>query len=210
MKKAVILNVNKLNNVKISFDYKKIILFTILICGTIFGCILLKNTETGLFALIQKTLINHLSVLKEGNFINLFSNFITIPFLFVFVTYLLGLNGGGTVFISLPILVLGIVSGIVFSTMISKYMMQGLIFCLIIYLPLYSITAATIIKCCCESYIVSKEIFQFLINGKSTLNNKSILKEYTLKYLVFLIPICVASIISTSAFLLSKGLFNFF
>lgn len=208
LKKSVVIKANKFRpKTKLKFDYKTVIYFTLLICGIIIGVFITEKGSSEWHIFFGNLISNHL-VAKSSN--SIFTNFCSI-FLAVFIiflyNYISGLCGVGIAFTSFSPFILGMYFGVMLTFYYTTYGLSGIMYCALVNLPAYAITAATLVKCCCESSDISKEIFFYLLSGKG--DGKPYLKEYTLRYLVYLIPISLGALISALFFHLFSHLFTF-
>lgn len=208
MKKSIVIKANKLNkNIKFSINYKTAIYFSLMLTGIIIGAFIAENGSekwnTLFYEIIDSFLIAKAS---NGVLVNFCSSFLPVFIIILFV-YICGTCGLGSIFSSFSPVLMGIYCGVSVTSFYLKFGVQGIVYCLLINLVLYAITAATLIKCCCESTRISKEILIYLISGKS--EGKPLLKEYTLKYLILLLPVVFGSIFSALMFSWLSNLFSF-
>ena len=210
-KRSVVLKANKIKSVPgISPDYKTIIFFTLFICGLIIGVSLIKKGNSDFTEFFSKLLRNNITAKIDSSWLRCFCGEFVWLFLLVFVDFICGLCGVGLPLIWLVPICFGCVSGLVLSLFYVNYGLTGLGYCSLINVPCYAITAATLVKCCCESTKVSNEIFLFILGGRKNDNIKeSLLKDYIINYLLLCIPIVIAALISTGSLKLFSGLFNF-
>lgn len=207
-KKSVVIRANKLKKIQLKFDYKTVIFFTVLLCGIIFGVLLSNKGSLAWHTFFNTFVNNHLTVKATSsvfrNFCSIFFSF----FLIILFDYVCGLCGVGAPFLYLTPLFLGAYCGTITSQFFYIYGASGLLYCLAVNIPCYAITAATLIKCCCFSSDISKEIFVYLISGRNDTKEK-ILHNYTLKYLLLCIPIALSALLNAVSFKLFGRLFNF-
>lgn len=210
LKKSVVINAKRIKPIEnISPDYKTVIFFTLFVCGIILGVIIIQKSNEDFSSFFLKLLNNHLTAKKSSSWFNNFCGDFLGIFLLVFLTYILGLCAVGLPFIWLIPICFGCITGIILSLFFINYGLTGLAFCGLINIPCNAITAATLIKCCCESTRISNEIFLFVLGGNNDKAKSSLIKEYSLKYALLCLPILVAAIISSSSFTLFSGLFSF-
>ncbi len=205
-KKSVVIRAKRLKPLKL--DYKTILFFTLMICGVIIGISLIKNSDND-FNRILKNLIDGINTTKNNNSF-LSGTFYVFGWLFVFVllAFFSGLSGLGIPFISLVNVLFGVICGSFCGIYYVNYGMKGIGFFSLVYLPCYAITAATLIKCCCESLKISFNVFSFLSgNTVNQSKNKKLLKDYIFSYLILSIPLILASILNIAGFKLFSGLF---
>jgi hypothetical protein len=207
-KKSVVIRANKLKKINFKFNYKTTIFLTLLLCGVMFGVTLSNKGNIAWHTFFNTFVHNHLTVKVSSSF---FRNFCSIFFSFMLIClfdYICGLCGVGAPFLYLTPLFFGIYCGVVTSQFYYIYKLSGLLYCAIINTPCYAITAATLIKCCTLSFDVSKEIFIYLLTGRSDTKEK-ILHKYTVQYLILCIPIALSALLNVVSFKLFGNLFNF-
>lgn len=207
-KRSVVIRANKFKKIKLKLNYKTIIFFTILLCGIIFGAILSAKGSIVWHQFFNTFVNNHLTVKSSSS---VFRNFCSVFFCFFIIilfNYICGLCGLGIPFIYFSPFMLGVYCGVIISQFYYLYYLKGLLYCAIINIPCYAITAATLIKCCCFSSDISKEILVYLINGKNDTKEK-LLYNYTIRYLLLCIPIVISSALNALTFRLFCNLFSF-
>ncbi len=207
-KKSVVIRANRLKKIRLKFDYKTIIFFTILLCGLIFGAILSAKGSEAWHQFFNTFVNNHLTVKSSSSIFRNFCSVFFCLFIIILFDYISGLCGLGIPFIYFTPLLLGTYCGVIISQFYYLYNLRGLLYCILINIPCYAITAATLIKCCCFSSDISKEILVYLINGKNDTKEK-ILYNYTIKYLLLCIPILISALLNAITFRLFGNLFHF-
>ncbi len=208
MKKSFVIKAPKMRLKKsVKIDYKVVFLFCLLICGVIIGTFIVKTSNEEFNSIVKTIISNNLSVKLKSNIFVVFSTFFATSLLFLIYNYIFGLCGFGGVFISLSSVLFGLYLGFSVSFYYITYSLDGIFYYMTVNLPVNAITAATLIKCCSNSYNMSNEIFMFVLKGKT--GNKPLLKEYTLKYVIYIVPICVGSLISAILFRCLSHLFDF-
>ncbi len=208
MKKSFIIKAPSIRLKKnLKTDYKSIFLFSLLICGIIIGTFIIKTGSTEFNAFIKTIVSNSLSVKLDSSIFTLFCSSLAISSLFLIYNYIFGLCGLGSVFISFSLFLFGVYLGFNIAFYYMVYSLNGLYYYISVNLPANAITAATLIKCCSDSYNTSKEIFYYIFQGKN--NNKPLIKEYSLRYLIYIIPVSIGSFISALLFKYLGDLFSF-
>ena len=210
-KRSVVIKANKLKPIAgISPDYKSIIFFTFFVCGIILGVIIIKKSQEDFLDFFMKLLNNRLGIQKNSSWLmNFCSDFLWL-FVLIFLDFVLGLCAVGVPFIWLIPVLFGCFAGCVLSVYYMNFGLNGLAFCGLVNIPSYAITAATLIKCCCESTRVSNEIFYFVLRGKTNESPKdALIKDYSMKYVTLCLPVLLAALISSGSFKLFSGLFTF-
>lgn len=206
-KKSVVIRAKRFK--PLNLDYKSIVFFTLVICGVIIGISLIKNGD-GEFNQVLSNLIDSINRTKYSNsFLSCVFYVFGWLFLLVLLIFFGGLSGFGLPFISLVNVVFGVICGAFCGAYYVNYGIQGVGFFSLVYLPCYAITAATLIKCCCESFKMSFELFAFLSGNKANQSkNKKLLKDYILNYLILSLPIIIASVLNVAGFKVFVGLFD--
>lgn len=206
-KRPIIIKARKRKqNFNMNFDYKTPVFFSFLICGVILGVFISEGGSVEWHSYITNTINNYLTF-SENSFILFFIKIFTPLFLLYVLAYIIGLGGVGVPFLFTIPLALGCIFGIEVTNFYLNYGLKGISYCSLVFLPSYAIATATLIKCCCQCFNISGEIFIFLITGKG--DNKPILKEYTLKYIVLLTPIVAGALLSGLLYKLFGSLFVF-
>lgn len=210
LKKSVVIKANKLKPVqKFKLDYKTLIFFTVFLCGLIVGVTIFRQSGEPFSEFITEILKNYLTVCAVNS---IFKNFCSIFFLlslFVFILFIFGLCAVGQPFIWLSGFLFGCGIGIVISSYFCAFGILGVGYCALINIPCYAITAATLIKCCCESTRVSNDIFFYSLGSfNNTTGKNRLLKDYLINYLLFLVPIIIAALLKACFLKLFSGLFG--
>lgn len=197
--------INKSLNIKI--DYKAVLFFTLLICGIIIGVFIAENGSEEWHSFFNKLITSILSKQSNNSFIIIFlKNF--LPFFIILLsTYIIGLCGVGIPLLATVPFITGVMFGVIISQYYVSFGLSGIGCCALIYLPLYATATATLIRSCCCSFDISGEIFLYLVSGKGC--NKPLLKEYSLKQLVFLIPIAIGACVTALSYHFFSDLFIF-
>ncbi len=209
LKKSVVIRAKRIKPLKL--DYKTIVFFTLMICGIIIGISLIKNGDED-FNRILKNLIDGINATKFNNSF-LSSTLYVFGWLLVFIllVFFSGLSGLGIPLISLVNVLFGVVCGAFCGIYYVEYGIKGIGFFSLVHLPCYAITAATLIKCCCESLKISFNVFSFLSGNTVNQNkNKKLFKDYIFSYLILCIPLILASVLNVAGFKIFSGLFTGF
>ena len=208
LKRSVVIRANKLKKFRININYNTIIFFTILLCGVIFGAILSSRGSVAWHTFFNTFVNNHLTVKSGSSVFRNFSSVFFCLFLIILFDYICGLCGLGIPFIYATPFFLGTYCGVIISQFYYLYSLMGLLYCVAIHIPCYAIAAATLIKCCCFSTDISKEILVYLINGKNDTKEK-LLYNYTMKYLLLCVPLAISAFLNAISFRILGGLFHF-
>ncbi len=206
LKRHVVINAPKIKRIKI--EPTTILLFTLFICGIILSVMITKIDNEQWQNLFNELLKTHIKSKTERSSFNNFISVFAVLSLILLFDYICGLCGLGVPFIYLSPLMLGIILGTTICQYYICFGLTGIGYCILINLPCYAITAATLIKCCCFSKEMSEDIFFYLISGKKEKSELS-LKNYTIKYIIFTVVIAFAGIINTVSFRLFSKLFTF-
>ena len=199
----------KTNRIKLNkFDYKTVFLFCLFLCGIIIGICVIKNCGDDVRNIIYKYLENYLSVKNQNSFFECFLGCYSILSVYVFANFLFGLCAVGTPLVCIIPIVFGFFCGSGVSCFFLKFGLKGLCYCGLVLVPCYAITAATIIMCCCESSVMSIQLFNCIKDGRFNKINLSF-NDFLLKHLILCIPIAIGALISTIGFRLFSSLFIF-
>ena len=207
-KRNVVIRAKRITpKINVNLDYKTLVFFTLMICGVIIGVFVSKKGSEEWHKFFSDAVSGYLSSEQNESIMLVFCKFFLPFFLLYLVAYIIGLCGMGIPFLSIIPLVLGCFFGIEITHYYINYGLSGIGCCTLIYMPVYSIATATLIKRCCHCFDISGEIFTYLITGKG--DGKPILKEFTLKHLFFLLPIIAGSALSAVSFKMFGDLFTF-
>lgn len=207
-KRNVVIRAKRITpKINVNLDYKTLVFFTLMICGVIIGVFVSEKGSEEWHKFFSDAVSGYLSSEQNESIMLVFCKFFLPFFLLYLVAYIIGLCGMGIPFLSIIPLVLGCFFGIEITHYYINYGLSGIGCCTLIYMPVYSIATATLIKRCCHCFDISGEIFTYLITGKG--DGKPILKEFTLKHLFFLLPIIAGSALSAVSFKMFGDLFTF-
>ena len=208
MKKSVVIKAKRIHPItSFNLDYKSLVFFIIFVCGLILGITIIKNSDEGISNLICGLLKRYLITLKNSSFLNIFSGTFLSLFIGLFYIYLFGLCCIGTPFIGIAPLIWGVFSGIIVSSFYSLFGFSGLGYCCIINIPCYATTAATIIRGCCIGANMSNEIFLSLISSELKKQPENIIKNYSIKFIVLIVFLVLATLMKTGSYELFGDLF---
>ena len=207
LKKSVVIRAKRIRPVKL--DYKTILFFSLLMCGIIIGISLVKNGDSH-FNQLLKNLIDSINNIKSNNSffpcVLYVLGWLLVP---VLISFFSGLSGLGLPFLALVNVFYGIFCGLLCCSYFVNYNLKGIAFFSLINLPCYAITAATLIKCCCESLKTSLNVFSFFCgNTINQTKNKNLFKEYALTYLILCTPIVAGSVLNVASFKIFGDLFS--
>lgn len=205
-KKSVVIKAKKIK--PINLDCETIILFSLFLCGVIFGIFIIKNCNDDIKNAVSTLLSNYISAKSECGFVACFSGVAVFLIIFIIITFLFGMCAVGTPFVWAVPVIFGIICSGYVSLMLINYGFKGIFYCVIIDLVPYAITTATLVRCCCESTKLSVNLFG-CIAGDNALRGKNIFKEYIINYSILCIPIIIAALISSFCFKIFQGLFIF-
>ena len=206
-KKSVVIRAKRIKPIKL--DYKAFLFLSLMICGIIVGISLIKNGDSDFNGLL-KSLVDSINNTKSNN--SLFScvlfvfGWLLVPLIVAFFS---GLSGLGLPFLALINVLYGLFCGLFCGNYYVNFDLQGICFFSLVNLPCYAITAATLIKCCCESLKMSFNVFSFLFgNSLNQSKNKNQLKEYILTYLILCLPVVAGSVLNVVSFKIFGDLFS--
>ncbi len=208
LKRNFVINTKRLPIHKI--DIQAVFLFTLFLCGVIWGIVLIKNCDDDLKELVFKYVKNFISIKSDCSFIECFLGTLTVLILCLFFDILFGLCAVGVPIIWLLPVCFGVFCGAGVSCMFISYGLKGLCYYALVNLPCYAITAATLIRCCCEGTRMSVRILN-CIRGLRMDNHKGALSfnEFILNHLALCIPIFIGALLSALGFKLFSSLFIF-
>lgn len=208
LKRHVVIKAKRINpKINIKIDYKTLVFFTLMVCGVILGVFISEKGSDEWHRFFTTVIKSYLHFEESKSILAIFSR-IFLPFFTLYlITYLVGMCGMGVPFLTIIPLILGGYFGVEITQYYINFGLSGIGCCALIYAPIYAIATATLIKCCCQAFDISKEIFFYSITGKG--DGKPIFKEYSLKHLFFLVPIIIGAGISTLFYTLFGDLFSF-
>ncbi len=207
-KKSVVINAKRIKPIKL--DYPTVILFFVLICGIIIGVSISKKIIYSQNDFLSVLINNYLSFIKDCTFFECFVSIFLVIFAAAFTVFLIGFCAVGAPLAWLVPALYGCFCSCVVTCLLIKYSIQGIGYSLLINIPCYAITAATLIKCCCESSKLSVELLSVLTGGSTREKGKyKLLQEYTINYLILCIPLVCAALLKTVSFKLFSGFFSF-
>lgn len=211
LKRSVIIKTKSLGSfAKLSFDYKLIIYFTLFLSGVIAGVMLIKNAGDDFNRFFAKLLVNHINAKMSNSFFGDFCFLFLCLLLLFLINYLCSLSAVGFPFIWLILTGFGIFCGCEIGEFCISFGLKGLLFCFLVNIPCYAITAATLVCCCCESTRICNNIFCYLISGTASEAGKNhFIKDYTLRYLIMCLPLILGALLSTICFKMFSGFFSF-
>ena len=207
-KRSVVINAKRIKPIKL--DYPTVILFSVLICGIIIGVSISKKIIYSQNDFLTVLINNYISMIKDCTFFECFVSIFLVIFSVAFIVFLIGFCAVGTPLAWLIPALYGCFCSSVITCLLIKYGIQGIGYCLLINIPCYAITAATIIKCCCESSRLSIELLSVLTGAASREKGKyKLLQEYIINYMILCIPLICAALLKTVSFKLFSGFFSF-
>lgn len=208
MKKSVVIKAKRMRPINnFVIDYKALLFLVIFICGLIIGIKIIRESDNDISMFICNIVKNNYIAMKNCSFLNAFSGIFLLLFLLVFYIYLFGQCSVGFPFITLAPLFWGMYSGIIISSYYSMFGLKGIGFCSIVYIPCYAITAATLIRGCCIGTNSSNEIFLGVMSQEWNKQSDYSLKNYTVSFLILLIPLVFSSLLKAGCYKLFGDLF---
>lgn len=208
LKRSVVIKAKRIKPLKL--DYPTVILFSIFICGIIFGVSISKKIIQSENDFLTVLINNYISMIKDCTFFECFIGIFLVIIFVAFIDFIIGLCAVGTPLVWLIPALFGCFCSSIVTCLLIKQGIQGIGYCLLINIPCYAITAATLIKCCCESSKMSLELLGVLTGApvRDKAKNK-LLQEYIINYLILCIPLVGAALIKTVSFKLFSGFFTF-
>lgn len=177
--------------------------------GIIIGCSTVKRTDSDIIKAISEFLSSIVrNDIKDGFLKSLISSAVT-AMTFPLFSMFAGLCAfGAPISLVLPFIYGGL-CGITATSYYITYGMKGIGFCTLVMFPYFAIIAATLIKCCNESFVMSMDLFGILTVKKTNKIENPVLKEFFAKYLFLSIPLILAALIQATGFLLFAEMFDF-
>ncbi len=208
LKRNFIINTKRLPIHKM--DLKSTIMVSLFLCGLILGIVLIKNCDSDLKNLLLKCIDNYISVKSKCSFLDCFLGTLTILLTCVCLNFLFGLCAVGVPLVWMVPVFFGFFCGCGVSCLFINFGLKGLCYCALVNVPCYAITAATLIKCCCESTKMSVQIFNYIMGVRpDSLKGCLSFKDFLLNNLAFCIPILIGALLSTIGFKMFASLFIF-
>ena len=190
------------------FDYKNLIFLVLFFCGFIIGVLTIKNDSSIVKDIFSELFSEYMYHKTNDSFFNCFLDSVLVIISPVVLAFVFGLCAVGTpIVIAIPT-VTGIVVGMAIGFLYFNYSLQGLGYAALILIPCLSIVIATLLKCCGESVKMSIDIIAG-ISGYQNQGKRNELKEYSLKFLIFSIPLILSALLNICSFKLFGGLFSF-
>ncbi len=208
LKKNVVLNARKLKKINmVKVDCKTLVFFTIAICGVIIGVFTTKNISNDWNSVFSQVLNFFCLSKTDSSLLSIFFKLFLPVFIIYTLIYIIGTCAMGVPFLCICIFSIGWFLGLIISHYCVEYGFMGICYCGLVYLPVYAIATASVIKCCCNCFNISSEIFYYLIMGKG--ESKNLFKDYTIRHTFFVVPIAIGAMIGTISFKMFSDLFNF-
>lgn len=165
------------------------IILTILSLLSIFaGCIIYKNSPVNEVTSICNSFI---SLLQVNSYLEVFLYCLKLDLIYYLVMFFIGTSIVGIPLTIFPLIFKCTCIGYLSSYMYCEYELKGILFCLILLYPFFTITTTSLIYSANESIYMSKYIYNSITN-KNTADNISI-KLYLIRY-AFLIGINISCI----------------
>lgn len=206
MKRNFIAN-NKIN--RQSHSNLLYIMTALFLCGVIVGVSIIKSADSDLKNLIFTFIDNYISTKCQSNLLMLLSSLLLGLLLFILFEYMFGLCAVGVPFSIVTLILFGVFCGLEASCIILHWGLKGILYYIMINLPCNAVTAAIMLKCCCESIDMSLSLFNCILKIGSIKNKHTDFKEYSIKFLILILPVTISVIISTILFKIFCKLFIF-
>ena len=171
---------NNLFNYNLKLHNKDVlnIIFTIVSMLAIFlGCIIYKNNQ---IIEVNDVCVNFIKQIHNDTFFNIFLSYIKIDIIYYIVLFFLGSSLLGVPLTFIPIILKCVFIGYLSTLVYCEYELNGILFCLVLLFPIFSITTASLIYAANESIYMSKYTLD-LVKNKNTANNVSV-RLYLIKY----------------------------
>ena len=193
---------NKKINVS-EFEIIKIILTIVSLVSVCFGCFIYKNNELDS---IKDFCLNYISQLQEKNYFQVFLFLIKVDLIYLLATFFFGTSLIGLPLTFIPLSIKSLFIGCLSSFMYCEYNLKGVLYSLIFFYPLFTITTTSLIYSANESIYMSKYMFKTITN-KNTVDDISI-RLYLLRYAVLLIVNVICIAINSLLIVMLSGKFN--
>lgn len=133
-----------------------------------------------------------LNLFKSADWTQIFLFFLQADLVFLFFSFFIGTSYIGAILSPLPIILKCIFIGFQSGYLYNEFELKGVLFCLVLLIPCYVITTASLIFACDESIYMSKYLYGTITN-KNTANDISV-RLYLLRYLILLAInlVCIA------------------
>ena len=196
------------NSYKTNFSINKFelikLLFTLISLISIFiGCFIYKNNDIDT---IKEFCLNYISNIQNKSFLQVFSFSIKIDFIGLLITFFFGTSLIGIPLTFVPISIKSIFIGCLSSFMYCEYNLKGVLYSLIFFYPLFTITTTSLIYSANESVHMSKHILNTVTN-KNSADNISI-RLYLLRYVFLCVINLVCIAINSLLIVVLSGKFN--
>lgn len=190
-------------------EWKLVTLISIFMAGMIIGAISAKHTDNDINARLVTMFSDFAMIRHTQSIFETFCNSFAVYFAFLFVAFASGLCAIGIPIIATIPLIRGIGIGMVSGYLYSTYALSGAGYCIVVLFPGAIISTAAMLLGCNESFVMSRELIN-LLNGKSLFQHDNILKKYSVRYILLLGFILLASLIDTLMTILFAERFNLF
>lgn len=206
LKKSVVIKRKKMNIPR--FNYKNLVFFVLFLCGLIIGVLTMKNGTSTLKEIFSEFFVEYITHKSNESFLNCFLDVVFIITFPILLSFVFGLCAVGLpIIIAIPTLI-GSVAGMAIGFLYSSYSLQGLGYAALILIPSLAVVIATLLKCCSEAINMSLEII-LAISGYQNQSRRNELKDYCLRFIIFLVPLILSGLLNVASFKLFSGLFSF-
>lgn len=185
------------------------IMAALFLSGIIIGVTIIKSADSDLKNLIFTFSDNYISTKSQSNFLILLSSLLLGLLLFVLLEYMFGLCAVGVPFSIITLVLFGVFCGLEAACIILHWGLKGILYYIMINLPCNAITAAIMLKCCCESIDMSLSLFNCILKIGTIKNKHTDFKDYSIKFLILILPITISVLISSILFKIFCKLFIF-
>ena len=177
-------------------DKNKIIILIISILSVFLGCMLFKYNQNFGMDIVD----NYIGSYKDSSFLNLFFFIFKSEIIYFLLTFFIGTSAVGKPLVIIPPILKCLFIGFLSSYIYSELKLKGIMLCLIILYPFFTVSTTALIFACDESVYMSTYISK-VITKKNTADDLSI-KLYLIRFLILFIidTICILvnSIIATT------------
>ncbi len=180
---------NRVFSINIRNEISKIFLLMLAILSIVLGCVIYKNTD---IQPMNDYLSKIITFLCDKTFISIFTSFLKCEMILVFLAYFIGTSYLGAPLVALIPIIKCVFIGYLSSYMYNVHQLQGVLFCIVLFYPYFSITTSALIFGSNESIKMCKLVYE--CTAQKNTANEDFVRLYFLRYLIIitLIIICIA------------------
>lgn len=194
--KPVIHKNKKENFSKLYNERYKIIFLVISVLGILLGALCFRMTSN---SQLSKIIVESFTTLNSTNFKFIFLYLLKLDSIYFIISFFIGTSFIGSVLSFIPPTIKCLYIGYLSGYLYNEFELKGVLFCLLLLYPCFTITTTALIFASNENVYMSQYIYNCL-NDKNSTDNISI-RLYLLRYI--LLFTIVLSCITVTAFLIS-------